>query len=309
MKLLDYLDKNYFGPAAPADGEAWKVENAQKGWMLSYRQGVSYAAIDTNNYIESWHNTLKRRFLRNKQRRRVDTVIYVLYAIAVPHYQQICMQTSAGIGRRTPAQIEEDELKKKAMDYLETRPRMGLSGDPITRVSETVLKVESMEHLGNKCDEVTIDFSISPLGYITDCTCKDYFMYQTVCEHIALTQAALPSLTYAREEQWTYPYEVDAFTMDTAQDQAATEEEEEVRVDYNVVPKLNMVDILLKRVMDLNDMRDKSQPWMHEAYVIEHLQRILNHVEADLPVAPGEGLNYKPQAQWARKDSNKKRKL
>lgn len=41
------------------------------------------------------------------------------------------------------------------MEYLESRPRIGLSGDPITRVSETVLKVESMEHLGNKCDEVT----------------------------------------------------------------------------------------------------------------------------------------------------------
>ncbi|KAK3835656.1 MAG: hypothetical protein J3R72DRAFT_358589, partial [Linnemannia gamsii] len=57
-------------------------------WMFCYRQDLSYASIDTNNYIESWHNTLKQHFLRDKQQRRVDTVIYVLNVIAVPHYQQ-----------------------------------------------------------------------------------------------------------------------------------------------------------------------------------------------------------------------------
>ncbi|KAF9100382.1 hypothetical protein BGX27_000415, partial [Mortierella sp. AM989] len=105
--LIDYLNKNYFGPEIQETGvdendleenelETQKQreeqfqdsEEKRKPWMLCYRDGVSYASIDTNNYIESWHNTLKRHFFRDKQQRRQDTVIYVLAMMAVPHFQQ-----------------------------------------------------------------------------------------------------------------------------------------------------------------------------------------------------------------------------
>ncbi|OAQ23514.1 hypothetical protein K457DRAFT_83390, partial [Linnemannia elongata AG-77] len=60
--------------------------------MLCYHQHISYASIDTNNYIESWHNTLKRHFLRDKQHRRMDAVIYALAILAVPYFQQKCIR-------------------------------------------------------------------------------------------------------------------------------------------------------------------------------------------------------------------------
>ncbi|KAI8599565.1 hypothetical protein EDD21DRAFT_307830, partial [Dissophora ornata] len=60
--------------------------------MLCYRQDVYYASIDTNNYIESWHNTLKLHFFKDKHQRRADTVIYVLAMMAVPHFQAKCIR-------------------------------------------------------------------------------------------------------------------------------------------------------------------------------------------------------------------------
>ncbi|KAG0275734.1 hypothetical protein BGZ97_010230, partial [Linnemannia gamsii] len=71
-ELLEYLDKNYFGRSMFQPHE-WQVKERQESWMLCYRQDISYASIDTNNYIESWHNTLKRHFFKDKQQRRPDT--------------------------------------------------------------------------------------------------------------------------------------------------------------------------------------------------------------------------------------------
>lgn len=79
--LLDYLEKNYF------------EERSQARWMLCYRQGIPVASIDTNNSIESWHNTLKTHFFKNRQKRRFDTVIYVLAKNAILFYQRTQMPT------------------------------------------------------------------------------------------------------------------------------------------------------------------------------------------------------------------------
>ncbi|KAI7820579.1 hypothetical protein BC939DRAFT_387494, partial [Gamsiella multidivaricata] len=100
-ELLVFMDKNYFGKNMA------EAEDKQKHWMICYRQDVSYSSIDTNNYIESWHNTLKRHFFRDKQQRRVDTVIYVLAVMAVPHFQQKCMRSAVNVGRMNPAQKKE----------------------------------------------------------------------------------------------------------------------------------------------------------------------------------------------------------
>ncbi|KAF8927491.1 hypothetical protein BGZ47_002132 [Haplosporangium gracile] len=75
-KLLQYLDKNYLTHEAD-----------RKLWMLCHRQQVSYSYINTNNYIESWRNTLKKHFFKVKHQRRLDSVIHTLTKKAVPHFQ------------------------------------------------------------------------------------------------------------------------------------------------------------------------------------------------------------------------------
>ncbi|KAF9339109.1 hypothetical protein BGX26_009479, partial [Mortierella sp. AD094] len=52
-KFVAYLDKNYF-----------QNEARLKMWMKAYRNDIYYAAMDTNNFVESWHNHLKHGFLR-----------------------------------------------------------------------------------------------------------------------------------------------------------------------------------------------------------------------------------------------------
>ncbi|KAK3804535.1 MAG: hypothetical protein JOS17DRAFT_665549, partial [Linnemannia elongata] len=115
--LLDYLNKNYFGPFM-FEAHERQVKETQESWMLCYRQDISYASIDTNNYIESWHNTLKRHFFGDKQQRRPDTVIYVLAILAVPHFQQKCIRSIVNVGRMNPAQSEELRLTALATEHI-----------------------------------------------------------------------------------------------------------------------------------------------------------------------------------------------
>ncbi|KAG0063158.1 hypothetical protein BGZ93_003679, partial [Podila epicladia] len=168
-ELLQYLDKNYFGPSMFQDHE-WQVVDVQKHWMLCYRQDISYASIDTNNYIESWHNTLKRHFFKDKQQRRPDTVIYVLAVLAVPHFQQKCIRSIVNVGKMTPAKVAELKLKRVATEHVKTRQSRGYVGAYISQVSDLTLRVESFTDPTFAYD-VEIDFTRTPTGHIIRCSC------------------------------------------------------------------------------------------------------------------------------------------
>ncbi|KAF9117301.1 hypothetical protein BGX30_005609, partial [Mortierella sp. GBA39] len=184
--LLEYLDKNYFGRAM-FEAHERQVVDVQESWMLCYRQDVSYASIDTNNYIESWHNTLKRHFFRDKQQRRADTVIYVLANLAVPHFQQKCIRSIVNVGRMNPAQAKELRLTALAADHVQTRESRGYVGAYIKQMSEDTLYVESFTNAAAGYD-ITIDFSKTPTGHITRCSCKYFSDHRSCCKHIALVQ-------------------------------------------------------------------------------------------------------------------------
>ncbi|KAG0349683.1 hypothetical protein BGZ54_004279 [Gamsiella multidivaricata] len=100
---------------------------------------MSYSSINTNNFIESWRNTLKRHFLKNKQKRRVDTVIYVLAVMAVPHFQQKCICSVVNIGLMNPAQRTELKLGNITGNHPKNRKLKEYTGHYIMQVSDTIL--------------------------------------------------------------------------------------------------------------------------------------------------------------------------
>ncbi|KAF9081752.1 hypothetical protein BGX29_004310, partial [Mortierella sp. GBA35] len=183
--------------------DKWQVKEPQERWMLCYRQNISYASIDTNNYIESWHNTLKRHFFRDKQQRRPDTVIYVLAVLAVPHFQQKCIRSIVNVGRMNPAQSEELRLTALATDHIKTRESRGYIGAYIKQTSDVTLYVESFTNPAVGYD-VKIDFSKSLTGHIIECSCKYFHSNRSCCKHIALAQVELPPTTFFRADFWEH---------------------------------------------------------------------------------------------------------
>ncbi|KAF9119177.1 hypothetical protein BG015_006410, partial [Linnemannia schmuckeri] len=101
-EMLQFLDKNYF------------KETDRQRWMICFRENIACAAIDTNNYVESWHNALKMYFLKDKQKRRADTVVYTLVKSVIPFYQYKLASGRLQVGRMNPVQRAAADGRIKA---------------------------------------------------------------------------------------------------------------------------------------------------------------------------------------------------
>ncbi|KAF9144233.1 hypothetical protein BGX20_007053, partial [Mortierella sp. AD010] len=102
-KVLDYLEKRYF------------TEDRRKRWMKAYRMRKFYAGMDTNNYVESWHNHLKSHFLRGHSNCRGDRLIYILSRDVDEFYQLRALQSVRRYGRHTKGE-RDDFMQMKFLD-------------------------------------------------------------------------------------------------------------------------------------------------------------------------------------------------
>ncbi|KAG0348685.1 hypothetical protein BG004_004507 [Podila humilis] len=89
VEMMQFLDKNYF------------KETDRQRWMICFRESIACATIDTNNYVESWHNALKMYFLKDKQRMRADMVVYTLVKSVIPFYQYKLATGRLQVGKRS----------------------------------------------------------------------------------------------------------------------------------------------------------------------------------------------------------------
>ncbi|CAD6905613.1 unnamed protein product, partial [Tilletia laevis] len=67
---------------------------------MAFRKHAHFG-IDTNNYVESWHGTLKMKYLGLIRKQRVDRVILVLAREVVPDYARRLTQCMKGIAQRS----------------------------------------------------------------------------------------------------------------------------------------------------------------------------------------------------------------
>ena len=172
--LIQYLEKNYLDHMAD-----------RRRWMFCYR-GVSYAWINTNNYIESWHNALKKHFFKNKQQRRIDSVIYILVYKAISHYQQMCIRHHVQVGKMTPAAKKQLKVKIAATNHLDQErakdPNILLLYQPS---DSTLLRVRSFSYPSIHYD-IKIDWNKGAAGVLDRCSCADFTSNKMCCKHIAL---------------------------------------------------------------------------------------------------------------------------
>lgn len=278
--LLEYLDKNYFGRTM-FEAHERQVVDVQESWMLCYRQDVSYASIDTNNYIESWHNTLKRHFFRDKQQRRADTVIYVLAILAVPHFQQKCIWSVVNVGRMNPAPAKELQLTALASDHIKTRESRGYTGAYIKQTSDIALRVESFTNLAESY-EVKIDFSMSPIDHIIECSCKYFDNHRSCCKHIALPQVELALITF-RAGFWEHQANFHPGILESSVQNDS---------DNAAGPEVDHIALCIQRLSLLEELRDKKAYYPQRPLVEKKLQEMLDLFEETFPRIPGQGYRY-----------------
>lgn len=177
--VTNYFDKQYFTP------------KQQAGWMFAHRQSLNYRDTNTNNFIESFHNVLKRKFLNNRMLNREDYLIYKLLEKALPYYQGNVMSADAGaVGRRTAGQRRDEEADLRAQIHMDTMRKKDPNLDLCPMIRINAFRVTSFQCLSaTPADppvpqyEVKYDFE---RRRVQSCTCPHFLNYRMKCKHIAL---------------------------------------------------------------------------------------------------------------------------
>ncbi|KAF9898986.1 hypothetical protein EC991_009822, partial [Linnemannia zychae] len=303
VTFMEYLTNNYFGPEPiavenPAAQEIAEAEQSiqleitrqQQRWMFYYREGMSYASINTNNYIESWHNTLKQHFFRDKQKRRVSTVISVLNVMTAPHYQQKCMRGLVNVGKINPAQREEKKHLDKIKAFVEA---MGETGPTMYQLTSIVVAVGSFTTPG-VFYEITIDFTKVSAGYIISCSCPSFEQEESCCKLITLLQLEVPHLRFLRVDREDIHRDLDQLALAPEVDHGQQDLQQDLQQEP--LPELGL-SYYVNRIVSLEALRDKNQTMPHKSQLCELLDRFLNIYEPSLPRKESEDLSNKRQRQ------------
>lgn len=186
-KLMAYLEKYYFR------------ESRRKRWMKAYRTGIYYAGMDTNNYVESWHNQLKSHFLRGHNRGRGDRLIYVLSHDVNSFYKSEGMRGRVRFGRHSKGEtldIKQHKcLKGKSEEELHLMV-ICLDGKYIVRSFSV--------------DSVLYNISVRPNREIGGCSCTYFVRTSRVCKHMMVLHRicglqhglSIPSLHVLKAQRW-----------------------------------------------------------------------------------------------------------
>lgn len=179
--------------------------------MVAHRQEDYYNDINTNNLIESWHRTLKMKFLRDRRHSRVDRVVYCLVHHAVPFYMRKVKIDKVEAGEKSSERLNELCRVKQAEAFMAKWRLDENKGSPIMQIDKTTLHVPSIPVLkplakssegsgpSSKCS-ISANLSSSPQGTpqfyevkinwparaILSCTCPYFFRNRNKCKHIAL---------------------------------------------------------------------------------------------------------------------------
>ncbi|KAG0176769.1 hypothetical protein DFQ28_004603, partial [Apophysomyces sp. BC1034] len=88
-------------------------------WGLAF-QPQPETNMETNNYVESWHNQLKSTYLQRKRNRRVDRLIYILVNDVEKDYMHNTRRIALNIARKGPAERHKRRRELLAEEVPET---------------------------------------------------------------------------------------------------------------------------------------------------------------------------------------------
>ncbi|KAG2200827.1 hypothetical protein INT47_001358 [Mucor saturninus] len=101
-ELTAFISENSAYPAFLQYFNSQYLENnAFMRWFAAY-QPAMYTNMETNNYVESWHNQLKTTYLGRKRNRRVDRLVFVLVKDVLSKYGNNISRILLKVGRMGP---------------------------------------------------------------------------------------------------------------------------------------------------------------------------------------------------------------
>ncbi|GJJ71900.1 hypothetical protein EMPS_04257 [Entomortierella parvispora] len=156
---------------------AWMTPEKKVKWVLYIRK--DYQHTNTNNLVESWHKTLKRRHLQKRRNLRADDLVFILQGKVDIDFQDTLFKISRNLVER-PLSTYDKERKSKAMGLEHT------TAIQMVRLQLPAIKfdVQSFRSAATWYSiRVDRDFNL-----ILACTCSDYRQHLLPCKHMYLVE-------------------------------------------------------------------------------------------------------------------------
>ncbi|OAV90713.1 hypothetical protein PTTG_08085 [Puccinia triticina 1-1 BBBD Race 1] len=152
-----------------------------RNWALHYRTNA-IQGIHTNNYVESWHRTLKTKFIPPPEKRRMDKLIQILKYDVVGYYQRQSARVHLGIQKQ---RVNEFQLKARVDGDSYTPDIMCTLGILITQWADhfVINSFTSLLAVAYWVDyEVPSERHAKPR--ILRCMCPHFQRHNSVCKHV-----------------------------------------------------------------------------------------------------------------------------
>ncbi|OAD77249.1 hypothetical protein PHYBLDRAFT_164161 [Phycomyces blakesleeanus NRRL 1555(-)] len=170
-------------------------------WSRAFHQLECFHML-TNNYIESWHNQLKTRFLGRSRNKRFDRPIFILTNEVEFYFKEEAMRINMRSSPMTAAQKQQRKIEMSA----EAVP-------PYMRANMIVSpsKAASLTSISDDTDDVPEDgfwfidsFTEDGITYqvevnnsvILSCTCYSWARYMKPCKHMHLLRIHVSGFTF-----------------------------------------------------------------------------------------------------------------
>ncbi|CEP13527.1 hypothetical protein [Parasitella parasitica] len=153
-------------------------------WSTAFQPQV-YTNMETNNFIESWHNQLKTTYMGRKRNRRVDRLIFILVNDVEPDYIHNICRISLNIGRMGP---EERKRRRREMDAA------GINEAVLSIMIEEPDKESNVYRVKSFTDELLFyDIDVIDREMRT-CSCSEFQWHEIACKHMYLLRRLHPDI-------------------------------------------------------------------------------------------------------------------
>lgn len=161
----------------------WVNEGRFEKWTASNQPNFE-TDMETNNFVESWHNQLKTFYLERRHNRRVDRLIYILV-----HDVQFDMDHNVERATHNIGRMSAGERAARIREVAAETIPDAILGDMVE------MNPEQSSVMVASFSDPDEHYTISLQGEtMMRCECPDYTYRRTPCKHMYVAKRAKPQL-------------------------------------------------------------------------------------------------------------------
>lgn len=170
-EFMEYFKKKYL------DNDAFTR------WSSAFQPQI-FTNMETNNYVESWHNQLKTTYLNRKRNRRVDRLVYILVNDVLPDYIQNINRMYLNIGRMSP-----EERRRRVREMSAENVNEAILATRIFEASDLGDDRQKSGYRVTSFEDENIYYEIVvEQEQMKSCDCDDFSFNRIVCKHMYLVK-------------------------------------------------------------------------------------------------------------------------